>query len=294
MIYMRNNNFRNQNDQIQNDSINDNNDRIRKRENNSNKATQRALKANHNNQNRGSIGDVISIIPTVPNKKANDDSNTNIRMEIYVDDKSEDNFRFCLCICCRFLIVGIIVIGLGMICFGINHNIPFITIFGIFDFILFFVCLAFLISNDKIILFKVYSSLFFYIYLIIIDCVMFLFGFYYNVIDCFQNQAKRYKLGEKGLGFIIIFINTIMGGLGTLIFGLSKIGEKKLTIWIKIRDIIFGIIQLIGFILLLYSIFLLPLEKDNYSKIITLFIFGCLSYCFSLYSGISICKELNK
>lgn len=85
-----------------------------------------------------------------------------------------------------------------------------------------------------------------------------------------------------------------MGGLGTLIFGLSKIGEKKLTIWIKIRDIIFGIIQLTGFILLLYSIFLLPLEKDNYSKIITLLIFGCLSYCFSLYSGISICKELNK
>ena len=285
MIYMRNNNFRNQNDQIQNDSNNDNNDRIRKRENNSNKTTQRALKANHNNQNRDSIGDVIGIIP---NKKANDDNNTN-----RFDDRRGDDCIY-FGVCCWFLIVGIIGIGLGMICFGINHNIPFITIFGIFDFILFFVCLAFLISNDKIILFKVYSSLFFYIYLIIIDSVMFLFGFYFNFIDCSQNQAKRYKLGEKGLGFIIIFLNTIMGGLGTLIFGLSKIGEKKLTIWIKIRDIIFGIIQLTGFILLLYSIFLLPLEKDNYSKIITLLIFGCLSYCFSLYSGISICKELNK
>ena len=284
-----NNNFRNQNRQIQNDSNNENNDRIRnEEENNSNKATQRALKANYNNENRGSIGDVISIIPTAPNKKDNEDINTNR----FVGDKRGN----CNCcgICCWFLIVGIISIGLGMICFGINHNIPFITIFGIFDFILFFVCLAFLISNDKIILFKVYSSLFFYIYLIIIDCVMFLFSFYYTVIDCFKNQAKRYKLGENRLGFIIIFLNTIMGDLGTLIFGLSKIGEKKLAIWIKIRDIIFGIIQLTGFILLLYSIFLLPLEKDNYSKIITLLIFGCLSYCFSLYSGISICKELNK
>jgi len=94
---------------------------------------------------------------------------------------------------------------------------------------------------------------------------MFLFSFYFSVIDYFKNQERRYKLGEKKLGFIII-----------------------------IRDIIFGIIQLTGFILLLYSIFLLPLEKYNYSKIITLLIFGCLSYCFSLYSGINICKELNK
>jgi len=56
---------------------------------------------------------------------------------------------------------------------------------------------------------------------------MFLFSFYFSVIDYFKNQERRYKLGEKKLGFIIIFLNTIMGGLGTLIFGLSKIGEKK-------------------------------------------------------------------
>ena len=100
---MRNNNFRNQNDQIQNDSNNDNNDRIRKRENNSNKTTQRALKANHNNQNRDSIGDVIGIIP---NKKANDDNNTN-----RFDDRRGDDCIY-FGVCCWFLIVGIIGIWL--------------------------------------------------------------------------------------------------------------------------------------------------------------------------------------
>jgi len=96
MVYMRNNNnFRNQNRQIQNDSNNENNDRIRnEEENNSNKVTQRALKVNYNNQNRGFIGDVISIIPTAPNKKDNDNTNTNR----FVGDK-RGNCN-CFGICC--------------------------------------------------------------------------------------------------------------------------------------------------------------------------------------------------
>ena len=220
-------------------------------------------------------------------KRDNDDTSTN-RFKI---PESENNGLVLLC--CLFLIYVIISIGSIMICYGKFHNIPFLTVFGIFDFIIFFLCLAFLIFNDKIILFQVYSSFIFYIYLIFIDFVMFLFSFYFSIID-FCSCQNTIEFNQKKIGILIIFFNTIMGGLGTLIFGLSKLCEKKLTIWTRIRDIIFGTIQLTGFILLLYSIFLLPLEKDNYSNIITLLIFGGLSYCFSLYSGISICIELNK
>jgi len=248
-----NNNFRNQNNQIQPDSNNENNHRIRKR------------------------------------KRDNDDTSTNR----FKTPESENNETVALICCCLFLIYVIISIGSIMICYGTFHNIPFLTIFGIFDFIIFFLCLALLIFNDKIILFQVYSSLIFYIYLIFIDFVMFLFSFYFSIIDFFSCK-NTIEFNQKKIGVLIIFFNTIMGGLGTLIFGLSKICEKNLTIWTRIRDIIFGTIQLTGFILLLYSIFLLPLEKDNYAKIITLLIFGGLSYCFSLYSGISICIELNK
>ena len=178
-----------------------------------------------------------------------------------------------------------------------NENISFITIFGILQMIIFITCLVLLILNEKIILFNVYSSFFFYVYFIILESIMFLFSFYISVIvSCSQssNQRKKDKFGNKELGVIIIILNIIIGGLGTLIFGISEIFEAKITKWIKIRDILFGIIQLIGFVLLLYAVFLLPFEKNNFAKIITLFIFGGISYSFSLYSGINICIKLNK
>jgi len=223
-------------------------------------------------------------------KRDNDDTSTN---RLKTRESGNCVVGGALFFCCSFLIYAILSTGSIMICYGKFHNIPFLTIFGIFDFIIFFLCLALLIFSDKIILFQVYSSLIFYIYLIFIDFVMFLFSFYFTYID-YCSLQNTIEFNQKKIGVLIIFFNTIMGGLGTLIFGLSKICEKNLTIWTRIRDIIFGTIQLTGFVLLLYSIFLLPLEKDNYSKIITLLIFGGLSYCFSLYSGISICIELNK
>ena len=258
--------------------------RIRKEEegNNRHKATQRPIKAIDNNQNRNSINGMENFITFRTKNSSDDDTNSN-------NPRKKGNAG----VICWYCIVGIISMGLGMIFFGLNHDIPFITIFGIFDFIIFFVFFGILVENNKIILFKVYSSLFFYIYFITLDSIMFLFSITFTCIDCCKNQVKRTKLEKKKMGIIIIFLNTIMGGLGTLIFGLTKMTEKKLTKWTKIKDIIFGIIQLIGFILLLYSIFLLPFEKNNYSKIITLIIFGCLSYCFSLYSGINIYKELK-
>ena len=252
IVYLRNNNnFRNQNNQIQSYSNNENNDRIV--------------------------------------NSANDDTSTH---RYYISESGSrrggEGAFFC---CIAFLIYIILSIGSIIIFYGVTKKIPFFTVFGIFDFIIFVFCLTFLIFNDKIILFKVDSSFFFFIYFLCIDVIMFLFSSYFSIIEyC----SYLIIIDQKKIGVIIIFFNIIMGGLGTLIFGLSKICEKKLTIWIRIRDIIFGIIQLYGFILLLYCMFLLPLEKDNYSKIITLLIFGGLSYCFSLYSGISICIELNK
>ena len=268
-IMRNNNNFMNQNNQIQSYSNNENSERIRKEEeeNHNNQATQGPLTANHDNHNR--------------------DSNNDHNFRVSENQEGSGGGRVGVPVCAIFFICFLSIL-LGMINFGVNNKIPFMVIFGIFDIIIFVICLVLLILNDKIILFNVYSSTFFYSYIITIGSVMFLFAFSFCIMDSCHICGERINLG-----FIIIFLNTIMWGLGTLIYGLSKIFKNGLTKWNIIRDIIFGIIQLIGFILFLYCIFLLPFEKNNYSKIITLIIFGCLSYCFSLYSGINIYKELK-
>ena len=284
MIYLRNiNDFLNPNQASQQDR---NNERIRKEEEEKKKND---IQRSRVNNYYADINNQILHMPPIPQNNNNINTNNN-------NDRSNGGGNV-FCICIWFLLLGIISIGLGIICFGMNENIPFITIFGIFQMIIFITCSVLLILNEKIILFNVYSSFFFYVYFIILESIMFLFSFYISfIVSCCQssNQRKKDKFGNKEIGVIIIILNIIIGGLGTLTFGISEIFDAKITKWIKIRDILFGIIQLIGFVLLLCAIFLLPFEKNNITKIIALFIFGGLSYCFSLYSGINICIKLNK
>jgi hypothetical protein len=145
IVYLRNNNnFRNQNNQIQSDSNNENNDRIV--------------------------------------NSANDDTSIHRYNILKSKGGSGSGIGGVFFFCIAFLIYIILSIGSIIIFYGVTKKIPFFTVFGIFDFIIFVFCLAFLIFNDKIILFKVDSSFFFFLFFFCIDVIMFLFSFYFCII----------------------------------------------------------------------------------------------------------------
>ena len=109
----------------------------------------------------------------------------------------------------------------------------------------------------------------------------FYIGFFHSCLTFNPNKPKHL---QKEIKIISLIYNIFIGGAGTLLYGLSKICEKKLyevKWWIKYIYIFYGLIQIIGFIL-----FLLSFTYTDGRKI-AFIVIGALSYLFSLFSGIS-------
>jgi hypothetical protein len=61
------------------------------------------------------------------------------------------------------------------------------------------------------------------------------------------------KLDKKKKKIFTLLYNIALGGSGTLLYGLDTITENNpsLSLWQKFKHLIFGIIQVIGFVLLI-------------------------------------------
>ena len=91
---------------------------------------------------------------------------------------------------------------------------------------------------------------------------------------------------EKEKALISIYANILFGGVGTLLMA----AQKKNTS----RNVLFGIFQFGGFIVLFLGLIRFEDDKQFNSKIIILLIIGGVSYIFSLIYGISFYFECNK
>ena len=70
---------------------------------------------------------------------------------------------------------------------------------------------------------------------------------FYNVATF---NTHKPELLKKEKAIISLIINIFIGGMGTLLYGLSKICENSnLVYWKKCRHILYGLIQITGFIL---------------------------------------------
>ena len=211
-----------------------------------------------------------------------------IGLNDYILQNQYNSFNVCFFLLSCF-IINLIAVGFGSLFLAVSQKKPFLIYISIFQAFIFYFCMACLIKYESIIFFNIEYSLFFFIYFIILMVIMFITSFYlgFVVYICFNDQKfRKYEKLHKKL-FLIIY-NIVVAGTGTLMYGLSKICKKQLSYWVKIRDILFGIIQLAGFILFLYAIVLLLINYNNKVRIIYFFIFGSLSYVFSIVS-IIIC-----
>ena len=183
---------------------------------------------------------------------------------------------------------NILFCGLGTILIGLNKKSVFYTIFGIIQ------CFGFFSF-----IYQIYDKnsgmgkpkiKFFNIYFIILSIAFYISSIYIGIFRnfLFFNIRKINYDEKKERAFIIFFLNILIWGLGTLFCGIIKITEQD-KICHKIKNIIFGIIQLAGYILTLFAISLI--NKKSSISIYFIFLFGVFSFFFSLYTSYKYYKN---
>ena len=174
--------------------------------------------------------------------------------------------------------------GLSSISIGVDYDRnPFFILLGVFQFIGFytFFVLLFIFSG------------FLHYYFIFAALLQFL-NINYNTVCqfCMFNPDRFERVEEMEKSIIVIHLNIIFAGYGSLLYGLSNLCTKKKysNCWNTYKYILYGIIQNCGFSLLLVFI---NNYKDN--KYLVLYIIeGLLCYCFSIYSGFKLyCEIVN-
>lgn len=232
-----------------------------------------------------------------------------IRNQINIQRKTEKKCCFCNwdpcfnSFCCRdrccnwFCIIFLALIALGIITImkGCKEKSLFKIYFGIFLFL--------------------YNILFILVYAVNLVEMQLLYIIYSSIVLFFLNiYVQAYALMEsRGIEkeIMTLLLNIFIGGSGTLIYGLETICLKKknppMTRWKKIKHLLFGIIQLVGFSLFVtsfsyygndensytYNYNNYEEKNDDYIKGVIMSVIGSICYIFSLYSAIRICCKNN-
>ena len=191
-------------------------------------------------------------------------------------------------VCFATLLANILMTGLGTLILGMkNLNLYefFLSIIQ-FCFCYPFVSKAVEIKkNKKFDTFEVNSFL--WIYLLCISFIFYLSSIYVGIFHNFIFYNPR-KIKNKEKGICIIILNIIVGGIGTLFYGIVGDGIELCE---RIKFLIIGIFQACGF-----SVFILSISIYNYVKLgtfIVLFIIGLFSYSTSIYSAFRFYKNIS-
>ena len=174
--------------------------------------------------------------------------------------------------------------GFGTIGIGISNNCCFYILLGIFQLLDFIFCIASL----SIYIPDIEDS--YIIYYFLIKCILIYLSLIYiaifNNLYCHWNPRRIKKVEEKEKALISIYANILFGGVGTLLMAVQK---KNI-----IRNILFGLFQFGGFIVLFWGLICFENDKQFNLEIIILLIIGGVSYIFSLIYGIFFYLECNK
>ena len=191
-------------------------------------------------------------------------------------------------ICFVILLANLLISGLGTLILGVKN-------LNLYDFFLsimqFCFCYPFLSRaldikkkkyfND----FKVNSFL--WIFLVFIAFVFYLSSIYIGIFHNFVYFNPR-KIKNKEKGITIIILNTLIGGIGTIFYGIIAEGIDCCQ---RIRMWIVGITQVFAFMFLIITI---SIFKELKVGIFVIFIIiGILSYFTSVFLGIRLYKRIT-
>ena len=191
-------------------------------------------------------------------------------------------------ICFVILLANLLISGLGTLILGVKN-------LNLYDFFLsimqFCFCYPFLSRaldikkkkyfND----FKVNSFL--WIFLVFIAFVFYLSSIYIGIFHNFVYFNPR-KIKNKEKGITIIILNTLIGGIGTIFYGIIAEGIDCCQ---RIRMWIVGITQVFAFMFLIMTI---SIFKELKVGIFVIFIIiGILSYFTSVFLGIRLYKRIT-
>lgn len=194
--------------------------------------------------------------------------------------------------CMVSFFLNIFFCGLGTILIGLNKKSLFYTLLGIIQCYCFFFFLLYLLSLDNRKIFGKPPIKFFYMYFKILSIAFYISSFYISIFRnfLFFNLRKINFNEKRERGLLIYFLNILVEGTGTLLIGIISLTKEE-TCWDRIKYIIYGIIQLGGYILTLYGITLININirVDN----IFFLIVGAASFCFSLYTSNLYYKKIN-
>jgi len=251
---------------------------------------------NHNNnfrENRNQNerrNEIIRVVQSENTRIRNNNSNN--RRQSYDSSENNDDYRRdepdllnnCKCdnenCSCGSFICIIMFPGCSTFIIGIKEKNAFwclLSILNILLIILFFVCICVTSIAEEYYYIASYSFVF-----VIIGTVFTIYAGIFR--NCLIFNPEKPELLKKEKKIISLIYNILIGGTGTLLYGLSNLCDKTngMECWQKYRHILYGLIQLAGFILLLISF-----SFQDKIKIVFLVI-GILSYCFSLFSGITL------
>lgn len=196
--------------------------------------------------------------------------------------------------CLISFFLNIFFCGLGTILIGLNKKSMFYTLFGIIQCFCFFIFLVYgsLFNNQK----KIFGKspiVFFTKYFKLMALLFYISSIYISIFRnfLFFNLRKLNYNEKKERSLIIFFLNILIGGSGTLLVGIENFSEEG-PIWNRINYVIYGIIQLLGYILTLYAISSI---EDNNIKIDSGFLFVVCALCFffSLHTSYKYYKKMT-
>ena len=191
-------------------------------------------------------------------------------------------------ICFAILLCNLLISGLGTLILGVKNM-------NLYDFFLsimqFCFCYPFLsraldIKKKKYLNdFKVNSFL--WIFLICIASIFYLSSIYIGIFHNFIYFNPR-KIKNKEKGITIIILNILMGGIGTIFYGIIAEGINCCQ---RIRMWIVGITQIFSFMFLIITI---SIFKELKVGIFVIFIIiGSLFYLTSVFLGFRLYKRIT-
>ena len=191
-------------------------------------------------------------------------------------------------ICIATLIVNILISGLGTLIIGVKNLNLYEFFLSIMQFCFCYPFLSRALDIKKKSTFndtKVNSFL--WIYLIFVASVFYLSSIYVGIFHNFIYFNPR-KIKNKEKGICLIILNILMGGFGTIFYGIIAEG---ITCCERIKMWIIGITQVFGLMFLIITISIFSSLKIGIFAIFI--IIGFLSYFTSIYLGIKLYKRMN-
>ena len=198
------------------------------------------------------------------------------------------------CFCLLIMFINIFLCGLGTFLMGLGRKKTFYTLLGLMQCVSFFYLYSFEFSNEKRKIFGKEKPIFFSIYFRILISLFYAtslyFSFFRNFVFCNISKINFNEKKEKGI--FVFILNILICGIGTILIGIISLYKEERSLCQKVRTLLFGIIQLTGYVCLLLAITSVLQEDSSKVVVAILFIIGILSYVFSMYTSYKYYKEV--